>query len=46
MMKLHVDLYDDDYHWRGDIGFDFDNDTADKWFASYSVPFLHYARMS
>lgn len=27
MMKMHIDLYNDDEHWRGDIGYYHDEAT-------------------
>ena len=46
MLKPHVDLSNDDFHWRGEIGFE-DNERAwEAWFASYAEFITHYARLA
>jgi hypothetical protein len=32
MLKPHIDLINDDAHWRGDIGEYFNEEDANKWF--------------
>jgi hypothetical protein len=41
MLKPHVDLLEENY-WRGQI----DPEDIEKWFASYQVLILHYARLA
>ena len=46
MLKPHLDLNNDDAHWRGDIGFGDDEAAWDAWFASYDQFILHYADLA
>lgn len=41
MLKPHLDLVEGDGKWRGDIGFDNQNDWQ-AWFESYTAFILHY----
>jgi hypothetical protein len=46
MLKMHVDLTNDDGHWRGDIGLGMDESAWTLWFKSYENALFHYARMA
>lgn len=46
MLKPHVDLSDDDLHYRGEIGPSFTAEDWTAWFASYRAFILHYAAMA
>lgn len=46
MLKPHVDLSDDDDHWRGEIGFGDDEKAWKAWFASYTDFITRYAALS
>lgn len=46
MLKPHVDLSDDDLHYRGEIGPNFTAADWSAWFASYRTFILHYASMA
>ena len=43
MLKPHIDLLNDDSHWRGQIGFADDKTAWQTWFASYTEFITHYA---
>lgn len=46
MLKPHVDLSNDDFHWRGEIGFGDNEGAWEAWFASYTEFITHYARLA
>lgn len=46
MLKPHVDLSNDDQHYRGEIGPRFTAADWEAWFASYRDFILHYAGMA
>jgi hypothetical protein len=46
MLKPHVDLFDDDLHYRGEIGPGFTAADWSAWFSSYRTFILHYAAMA
>lgn len=46
MLKPHIDLSNDDSHWRGQIGFRFDTTDWQTWFASYAEFITHYATLA
>jgi hypothetical protein len=47
MLKPHLDLNDDDSHWRGDIGAGFaDEETWAAWFAAYQAMIVGYAELA
>ena len=47
MLKPHVDLLNDDAHWRGDIGKAFrSEETWRAWFASYQPAIVRYATLA
>jgi len=46
MLKPHVDLWNDDRHYRGEIGPNFTAEDWTAWFASYRAFILHYAAMA
>ncbi|HNT02098.1 MAG TPA: hypothetical protein PKJ80_08735, partial [Candidatus Saccharicenans sp.] len=43
MLKPHVDLLNDQEHWRGQIGQNFGEASWQLWFSSYQDFILHYA---
>lgn len=46
MLKPHVDLSNDNNHWRGDIGFGDDEIAWKTWFESYSQFITKYAALA
>jgi hypothetical protein len=46
MLKPHIDLSNDDSHWRGQIGFENDETAWQKWFANYTEFITHYAALA
>jgi hypothetical protein len=46
ILKPHVDLYDDEGHWRGEIGFGSDETAWRVWFESYTRMITYYARLA
>lgn len=46
MLKPHVDLLNDPQHWRGEIGWDFDESQWSTWFISYDNFISHYAALA
>jgi hypothetical protein len=46
MLKPHLDLLNDESHWRGQIGQNFDESLWQLWFSSYRDFILHYARLA
>jgi hypothetical protein len=46
MLKPHLDLDQDDTHWRGQIGTSFGQTDWDDWFTSYRNFINHYAELA
>lgn len=46
MLKPHIDISNDDGHWRGEIGFGDDEAEWKAWFANYAEFISHYARLA
>ncbi len=46
MLKPHVDLLDDEDHWRGEIAFGSDEAAWRDWFESYTQMITRYAKLA